>query len=327
MCDMNYVIISFLVVVLSNPINLKATNPEHERPSITFVFSKDDRDHFAASAINYYKTEEKARTQYIDHTCRSFSEILERLRILNQNHEQPWGLINIVSHGNPWTGLSLPIVNEGERLTKSEMIHQLIHGKLMPLQDHQIDHKTIVNIKACGVGSNPDLLEVMSIALGGYDALRPQVFSSDNFIQYVMNESGFYEERKFQPFYTFYKTAFRPAYSFIALDLKRKYPEEQLNWLDILLDEHKSNDVFVDRFNVPILWHHRLKHPFNKNDFEQDEDLHELVQSNESLFQLINDYEIPIHQFRWTVVDSPDKDPLNVIIKGKATVLCILQKV
>lgn len=94
-----------------------------------------------------------------------------------------FGVINIVAHGSPQTGLDVPIVQGGA----SASVHQLLLSKQADVSmAHRIDSNTEIRIYGCGVGADPKLVSALdAFFAGSKPANSPTVYALEEFIEFA----------------------------------------------------------------------------------------------------------------------------------------------
>jgi len=134
------------------------------REGITFILGEDrERDNpFYAEAETYYRHSFKDRTEHLITTCRSMQEVREYLVSYPPSNHRPWGLINLVSHGNQWIGLSVRLIPGGKRTSESSIRKALGEDLFLPLPDSIIDNHSTIYVHGCAVGKNIELLGAMA---------------------------------------------------------------------------------------------------------------------------------------------------------------------
>ena len=151
------------------------------RRSITFLLGadKNDQQYFSLAEAHFLFDHEE-KTDAVVKSCRDLTALLEYLN--RETESSPWGIVNIVVHGNMWGGLSVPMWPDGERAYPKELFGAAINGAFPLLDTAAIDARTQVNVWACGIGNNPLIrlgLENIFTNVGGISA---QVHASPDFV-------------------------------------------------------------------------------------------------------------------------------------------------
>lgn len=326
--------ISLIIFILFTTINLLVANPQQniELPSksITFILGEDEnlKDQYYELAKKYHLVNATAKTDYFIDDCRSLIAVRNQLEKIAAENNIKWGEVNLIVHSNQWTGMSVPISAKGERTNVDALINSIFDGTFLPVDDRYLNANTKMNIKACGLGQNADLMEALKMAFGGVDDEQPTIHSSSFFIQYFENEFGEIESKELEPFYAFYKTAYKPADLHIEKQFQKRYPKEQINWLEILTNhQHEINGIFSKKFNVPIEWNVILPKDEKVGDFKSEKDKLAFVNQQADLMEVLNRFNIPVEKFRWNITSELQDEEVVVKIKGKATVVCILREI
>lgn len=299
---------------------------------IVFIMGEDEQDAapYYALASEYYSTEHPALKQ-VTH-LRSLHELRDYLTIAGEGQ---WKNIYIVVHGNPWTGIDMSILPEGERLDKTRLRAILGQGAFSPVPNDRLDDNSIIHLEACGLGHDPLLLHLLAQALGGEDDQQPLITASKHFISYKMAANGIHKYFS-QPYFTFYETGKKPALLHLERDLKMHYPEQNVNWMQAL-NRPAGSPGFLpthQQFNVPVNWTSVFMDEAEIPDFSKTNRVDEVnwVYQQEELNEQLELIGIDAAQFRWRfkpteyLLESGERLPA-VQIKGKSTVLCILQPV
>jgi hypothetical protein len=288
--------------------------PKVIREPLVFIAGVDSGNNdFYASARQYFIENEY---EVVDD---AFS--LEEIIIwLNNNYdERLYGEIHIVSHSNPWKGMSLETVIKGERTTVESLKKNAIEGNI-PTLDNVIAPNAKVVFHACGLGENKGLLKMFKSIFSTDET--PDVIASP---YYTIFGKEFSKHYLAKPYYGFYPTANSPGKVDLSKEFARKYPQEKdIDWLDALYNdtERYVGDPYTYKFNIPVEW----EIDYSTSDetaptFKMAEEIMDFISEDESLAKEFSAFNIPLEKFRWKSYVKGDK----LIIKGKTTVLCVLK--
>lgn len=304
-----------------------------QRQSITFILGEDKESDnpFYKNAEDYFKYNPEGMTDHVVTHCRSLTEILE---VLNRYHEliqQPFSLINIVSHSNPWTGISMALFKEGERIN-ADRLENALKDNLIHSTKGGIDQDTKIVFHACGLGKNERLVNALQASFTTNSQQKPKLVANNHYINF-RKEGDQVFRKEMEVFYAFYPTAYKPADLHLVRQLKSRYPEVDINWLDALNTQTINNesDIFSYKYNVPIEW--EIFYPeYDVPLLPTREDQMEWIMNQDNLITLVEKTEIPLKDFRWIVKkgDKVYEEGYSVpFIKvfGKATVVCILRPI
>ena len=311
-----------------NPYNDASASITNERPSITFVVGDDEvNEAYFSHSKRFFLFDRSAKTDYFVDSCTSLLSIRNHLEQSLPEGQEAWGAVNVVCHSNQWTGMKVSLDGRSERTNLEALLESVANGQFKPLSNNVLDRHSLIDIKACGLGQNENLMAALQLAFGGNDQEVPGVRSSKNFV-YFSQEEGAIELKSLKPYYAFYKTANRPANIHLAKQFSQRYPDADIDWLTAmqLREPRWEGDAFHTRFNVPVKWD--LIFDKNAPELEVLKTKGELafVKSQPALMSLLSKYEIPVDKFRWTISKEKVGKEVQVTIKGKSTVLCVMQE-
>ncbi|MEM6718653.1 MAG: hypothetical protein AAF611_05045 [Bacteroidota bacterium] len=297
-----------------NTDNLTAVNEEvvASKQSVVFIAGYDRGE------STYYKDAKKhfeAQEYTIVDDAFSLQEII---MWLNKNHnDQDYGEIHIVNKGNSKKGLSLETTIHGDVLSQESLLNCLKENKLPKLENVlSADSKLVFHTSE--LGKNKELLQVLKQTFTANH--QPKVFATPHA---TLFNGQFQQHFLAKVFYGYYPTAQSPGNIDISKQFMRKYPLEDIHWLDAIRtkEEGEPGEAFSYKFNIPVRW---------EIEFSDDEDVPSLTDANEIMdwidgnkdySKIINDMGIKMEYFRWKAYVKDQK----VIIKGKTTAVCILK--
>ena len=312
-----------------------------KRNNITFIMGDDkgEANPFYSEAYRYYAVNDTGANQMISNSCRSLKEIMDHLSNNNASNGLPWGVINIVVHGNAWTGLSIPVFKGAKRADSKTLNNAIQQQELTPLHDSIADSKTKIIIHACGLGKNTTFIESIKTAFGGTltDMERPEIFSSENFILYQSGiKTGDYSaplRLKAKPWYAFHKTSYRPADFVLSKQLNKKYPGESIKFRDALSRKtgSKTGDTFHRSFSIPVSWTVLYQDKESRPDISSKEKQSLWIKEQKDLLNKIEEIGIPFEYFNWNInkirhfsKDGKSEYPAIKAI-AECTVICVLE--
>ena len=151
-----------------------------QRETVTFIFGADDETAHPLTALarTYYRDDPLERTDRVIADLGSLLEALHYLQNQPPANGQPWGIVNIVAHGNDTGILSVPLLRGGDPISP-ERLSQAIRDKVLsPLPQTILDEQSEIRLIGCALGRNTRLLRLMSQALGRHPGRRPLISSS-----------------------------------------------------------------------------------------------------------------------------------------------------
>lgn len=301
------------------------------RPAITFILGRDkEGQHYFDLAEKHFLLDSGERTDLVVKSCHSLESLIGYLN--RHSGDKPWGIINIVVHGNMWGGLSVAMTEEGNRAYPKDLFRTVSEDLLPVPGSRTIDSITKINIWACGIGKNPILNVALEMLFTNEKGERPQIYASPYFVIFKEVPGRLAPVRinaSYWPY--FFKRGYRPSESVIINQLKNQYPDLSVNWKTALNKEKISEDdrEFHDEFQVPVVWTVLYPSKEARPAVSTEEEKELWIKSQPELMQKLEDLEIPIDKYHWTVNKILYKHPdgeIQPAIKaiGMCTVLCVL---
>ncbi len=309
----------------------------HSRESITFILGEDrelDNPYYKEAEI-YYRYSYKDRTEHLVTSCRSMQEVREYLASFPPSNKRPWGLINLVTHGNQWIGLSVRLTPEGKRTSENSIHEASKLGLFSPMPDSIIDNFSCIYVHGCAVGKNIDLLRAVSNLFASTN-YKPRVQASPLFEYYTSNQThmGRVSSHRYytRAWYAYYKKGYRPCDIHISNQLKKQYPKTRILWRDVLTREvpRWEGDTYHYTFDVPVKWVTLYSSWDDLPDISSIENQQQWIRQQADLMEAINKTKIPLDKFSWQFkkirypLDDGSLVP-GIRVRGYCTVLCILQ--
>ena len=290
--------------------------PKVIREPLVFITGIDSGDNdFYAAARQYFIEQEY---EVVDDAF-SLEEIINWL---NRNYdERLYGEIHIVSHSNPWKGMSLETVIKGERTTIESLKKNAIEGKI-PTLNNVIATDAKIIFHSCGLGENKGLLQLFKSIFTTNNT--PQIVASPYYTIFGKEFSSHYLAK---PYYNFYPTANSPGKVDLSKEFAKKYPKEkEIDWLETLYNdaERYVGEPYTYQFNIPVEW----EIDYSASDkgaptFKMVEEIMDFIAEDENLAREFSAFNIPLEKFRWKSFVKGNK----LIIKGKTSVVCVLKPI
>jgi len=299
--------------------------------SVTFLLGEDRPGYnYFGLAEEHFLYDETEKTDRVVNSCRSLEDLI---LFLNEEHEGPmYDNIQVVLHGNPWQGLSLPIVNDGPRATKRELAKALLDNPLPALVAKKIDGETKINFWGCGIGKNP----FINIALDSFftlpDRSRPKLYTSPHFVIFKEIPQGAPKRIKASYWPYFFKRGYRPSDALISEELERQHPEVAINWEEAVADSDQlTESTLSNSLHIPVSWTVYYPSKASRPSVTTKEEQLAWVKSQPELMNQIEELGIPIEKYTWSVgkrIITKDDGTVVPAIKaiGMATVLCVLEE-
>lgn len=286
------------------------------RKPIVFIAGYDKNGStFYDSARNYFK--EKG------HLIINEKYSLEEIIIwMNRNAtKNPYGDVHIVNYSNPFKGMSLETVVNGDKIT-AQSLQKSITKENIPKLKKAITENTKIIFHSNGLGESEDLLKDLKHIFSTQK--KPQIVASPYFNIFNGQFSNHYLAK---PYYVFYPTANSPGMVDLSKEIARKYSKERdIDWFSSLTNETERyiGEPYTKRFNVPV----KLEVDYLNSDnpiptFVTQKEIINFIIDDENLIENVNKLNIPIKKFRWTYKIKNS----TLIIKGKSSVLCVLKPI
>lgn len=304
-----------------------------QRGSITFLMGEDKEDHqYFRMAEEHFLHDAEEKTDIVVSSCRSIEDLI---LYLNANDgQQKWGTIQVVLHGNPWQGLSLPLLNDGPRATKRELAKALIENPLPRIESNSLDTTTKINFWGCGIGKNPFINMALKRMFELPDGETPQIYTSPDFV--IFKEvAGSEAPKRIRASYWPYifKRGYRPSDEVISQALKEQHPDVAIDWSEAVGRANvESHSSYENAFHLPVSWTviypTKDARPSVSTVIEQQS----WVRSQEPLMDQLEELGIPLDKYTWNIgkriITSEDGTKVPAIKAiGMATVLCILEEI
>jgi hypothetical protein len=268
------------------------------RKSITFVLGKDSniKNQYYSSAIELFKQDTEYKTDLVVTDLTTLSEVKDYL--FENRNKTPWGIINIITHSSPWSGLSVKLNANDEQILDVFALNKTItSSSFSALSDLVIDRHTEVRMLGCALGKHQQLLKLLSYYFGGIDSNRPIMKSPYDFVYMALNEQKI---KTFKNGFTLIHPKNQQSYQAMQSALKLKNIHLSLREIDDW--NQKSVQVSTSIPNVENLY--RL------TDIE-------LAKSQKSFVVYLNEIGGDWNDFEW----SSNKVKNTVEITGKAILM------
>ena len=224
-----YPILIFLILILGCKKPFSQT-PEtalalpieftEQTESIVFIAGFDEGDNtYYTNAKHYFEAQD---IPVVDHLF-SIEEIIS---FLNKTAGKTYDKIHIVSHSNPWLGMSLKTTRKGERIT----VETLFEFKNdIPILKSGVNNTTQIVFHSCGLGENKVLLQALKQVFTTVES--PKIIASSYFNVFGGKYAGHYLAK---PYYGYYPTAESPGPAALSKDFKANYPQTKIDWFTAL---------------------------------------------------------------------------------------------
>ena len=303
--------------------------PTNMETAVTFILGEDrgDENLYFQNAQGYFATDSVEGTPLIVTTCSSMLDVRNWLA-QNGPLDTPWRQINLVVHGNQWTGINVPITPEGDRCNAEGLGKMVENGTFMPLPNSVVDEGTHIAVFGCDVGKDNELLTQLALAFGGNDKQCPLVSSARYFNIFEKNGDT-YTRHLAENYFTTYPPGKFPGNHALVHEFDAKYPEANINWMEALLtlEPQEDKSPYVYYFYIPVNWMVAYKSHDDFPVLDGEEAILEWIKKQPELMKELNNMQLPSEQFLWTVEEDVYEGQAVLAAKGLSIIYCILNPV
>ena len=232
------------------------------RESITFLLGSDENplQPMFCLAEAYFREDATERTDHVVPTCKSLVEVRNGLVEKAPRTGQPWGIVNLVVHGDPLGRIGTPLFPDGSPIDPDALQKAFATHRFEPLPDTLVDEGTEIRIHGCSIGKNPQLLHALSRILGGEDPHRPVVRASPYFSCF-QRQDGKVVRFLSESWSLNFLPGERPSAEALATTFHRRFPKAGINPKEALsfLSAKRSGDVFSLESHSSYTWKVRFQ--------------------------------------------------------------------
>lgn len=303
-----------LALSSSDCTHMTAGRQLESKGKVAFIAGFDEGDnHYYTQAKAYFTAQDM---QVVD-SLYSLKEIIEWLN--GRPESQGFDEIHIVSHSNPWRGLSMKIKPLGARVTE-EAIRSARADGILPTLAHGVTKDTKVIFHACGLGENESLLKELQTVFTADE--MPEMYASPWYSIFGAGTGGHHLSKVY---YVQYPTAYSPGPAALARQLAANYPDVHIDWRQALATKMPAQPGAASfyRFNIPVEWTFDFTDQEEMPTLQHREDIMDWVVQQDDITHVLYTFNIPLEKFRWRTKVEGSK----LTILAKTTVVCILQPI
>ncbi len=305
------------------------------RSSVTFILG---RDHYAYNqyytlAGHYYRLSADDRTDAVVDNLTSLSQVIDYLNTHPDTvYGRPYGLINLVSHGNEFIDLQMTVTPKGARVSVASLRQAMEDSLLAPLDSGLVDSRTLIHLHGCAVGHNQGLLDGLARAFGG----EATVVASKLFEYYA------YLSRNHNPqsvrhyyartWYAFYHPDSTTGEDYFVRQLQARYPHDSVDWRAGLRRRFQNNpsELYHFSFVVPCSYEALYDDATQMPSVGTRKKRQQWVDGHADFRALMDSAHIPQQYFqvkfyRQTYLTDDDNLAYGLKVKGRAGVVCLIQ--
>ena len=220
---------------------------------ITFILGSDEGTNaYYARAAEYFRQHPDEGGERVIQGMTSLQEVRDMLA--RTPVQGGWETVNLVVHGNQWTGLACKPRNgdQQSRVTANLLAEW---EPRTDLEASTITESTEIIVHGCSVGKDQALLAQLSRVFGEAGGPYPTVSASEDF---TLFREGIYGMERYYADYVFRARPLGkyPLPEVMANRLRRQHPEKKVDWDAALANSRFSEELapHLYQFNVPVTW-------------------------------------------------------------------------
>jgi len=302
---------------------------KYKHRSITFVIGEDkSTNKYYTFAAKYFRQHKMGENNKVIIAPMSFVEIMNYLNTIPT--DERWDKVNIISHGNSWTGLAIKIIQDGPRTTLETVMEVQSNGLLPTLRPGIFDEQSHIILYACGLGLNEGLMYKLKEIFT--TDISPKLTSTKLFNIFSAGKTT--SKHSLAYFYnSFYKPNRYLGKHNLAQHLKERYPNVDIDWLAALkrkLPKHPGQP-FSYKYYIPISWTEVYETSSERPKLKTEDDIITWVLDQPEFLNLVKEYDIPLNKYQWSVqyknyTNSDGETKPAMRIKGKTVVMSVLKE-
>ncbi len=294
------------------PVVIEADQP---RVSLTFILSEDGKNgnRFYQKASDYFHLHATDKTDNVVYTCQSLEQVKDYL----EHFSQPLSLINLVTHGNPWQGLSVPVLENGKRCSYSNLAAALDNGEISAIKSAAIDQNTQVNVISCGIGQDKRLVALLKRLFG------TEVHASEYYVNFSESLEKYHSK--------FYFTTSKYEYAdgnIIPNRLSQKYPDDNLDWKAAYANEvDEAEGPFHYKFRMAVNWTVIFPNKKERETVQSEATLVEWMKTQAALSRSLEEMNLTFNEFQWSYFPLEIDGQIALKVRGFCNVDGVMVKI
>jgi len=309
-----------------------------QRTSITFILGEDHTPYnqYYTLANHYYRLNPDDKTEIVIDSFTSIKEVCDYLKTHPGKNDRPYGLINLVSHGNEFLDLRTLVYPKGPRASANTLLKAVQDSVLLPLDTAVLDKKSLIYLHGCAVGNNQQLLNNLALAFGTRkNGVRVKASKLFEYYSYLSKNKNPQSIRHYfaRTWYAFYHPDSIPDDQGFVDRLTRRYPNDSVNWLEGIQRRFQSNpsEIYHYSFVVPVVWEDFYEEESDVPSVNSRKKRNEWLENNQSFLDLLALTNVPVDYFQFLYYKPKymrnSKEIYSLRVRAKAGVMCLIQPV
>ena len=304
------------------------------RTSITFILGEDNSayNQYYTLANHYYRLNTEDKTEVVVSDLTALSQVMDYLREHPAGNERPYGLINLVSHGNEFIDLQATVTRWGARVSAQSLREALDEKRLVPPDSTIVDSLTVVYLHGCAVGQNQALLDGLVEAFGGKATVKAsKLFEYYGYLSRNQNPSSV-RHYFARTWYAFYHPDSAFEEQVLVRQLRRRYPHDTTHWREGLRRRFQDNpsELYHYSFIVPCSYTEIYGEKSDLPNVNSRSRREQWLAEHPAFGELLAVTHIPQKYFqtkfyRQTLKDENDSLLFGLRVKARAGVVCLIQ--
>ena len=306
------------------------------RTSVTFIMGEDNwaYNQYYTLANHYYRMNRDERTSVVVEGLRSLSQVLEYLQNNPPADGRPYGLVNVVSHGNEFVDLQMKVTPEGGRTSADAIFEALVDGSLVSPDSSVVDSLTTVYLHGCAVGQNYALLAMLARAFGAGHGVTVKASRMFEYYAYLSGNRNPQSVRHYfaRTWYAFYHSDSAMDEGRMVWQLRQRYPSDTMNWREGLRRRFQDNpsQLYHYSFEVPCTYEEVYDVGVRPVSVNGPRQRRQWLEEHSEFAELLAVTHIPLRYFqmkfyRRTYIREDEELVYGLLVKAKAGVVCLIQ--
>lgn len=305
------------------------------RASITFIMGEDNwaYNQYYTLANHYYRMSQEDRTDIVVEGLSSLSQVLDYLQNHPPANGRPYGLVNIVSHGNEFVDLQMRVVPGGERTSVGTLFRAWIENGLTAPDSTVVDSLTTIFLHGCAVGQNRLLLTLLARVFGEGHGATVKASKLFEYYAYLARNRNPQSVQHYyaRTWYAFYHPDSAIDEKAMLRQLRRLYPHDTTHWHEGLRRRFQENpsQLYHYSFEVPCVYEEAYAEGDNPPSVYGQHQRERWLSGHSDFAELIATTHIPqryfqIKFYRCTYLHG-DRLVYGLKVKARAGVVCLIQ--